>query len=521
MLWQLFQSFWLPPAKDKDLITVGIISEAPKVRFRSDGTLTITVFSEDKSFEIYSPEHVTWTVDSATITRPARVEYLPAVETRLFMGEPPTTLALVAKWKSLGFAGVQWLGPKQMGISRGSGSLDRWILSLSPPTSLKNAQALCRKGRASTGFCRVLAYTRVPLVSKGVIRAENSSFEREFEGFISVKGERLVEVLDFVPEPRTNNTSIESYSSPLYVVPVEENQWALVQQTTLGNYLKSVVPSEIFPNAPIEAVKAQAIVARTYALLHLPADAKMHPFSICSTTLCQVYRGASITQANSDRAIEETDSLVLWGQKGQPAETFYHGICGGHTEEKTEIWGMPSRSYLHGSKDSLKPWKALLKDSDVETYLKSADANTIYCGSSKYTNEERWRWERTLRTKELHKILEKINLSPPLTGLKVLKRGVSGRVLSLEIKTRAASKIIYGELKIRMLFGGLLSSLVVFKPQTRGDEIVELNIIGAGYGHGVGMCQVGAIGRAEKGQNFGEILKAYYPNTQLGTVMLK
>ena len=112
-------------------------------------------------------------------------------------------------------------------------------------------------------------------------------------------------------------------------------------------------------------------------------------------------------------------------------------------------------------------------------------------------------------------MLATVGLNPPLQSVEVLQRGFSGRAIVLKLTTATGHKLVNGELPIRSLFGGLPSSFAVFEAQIKGKAIRSLTILGRGSGHGVGLSQMGAIGRALDGQDYEQILETYYPGTIL------
>lgn len=520
----LYQSFWTPPSNDEGEIMVGLISSAPHVRFQSKQALKIRVHTGEDFADISSPPSVVWQIKATELIRKATVTYLPVVEVRLFPRSNTITSSSQSFWKQQGFEKASWIGPEtEPGRRSDPNLMQRWVLALTTSSGKKEAVEACAKARKINGFCKVIARTQVAPRLKGVVSTQDGSFSTEFDGFVEIISPNVpVELIDFVAEPRVDKKSNETYLTPLYFIPLESLGVSLVQRVSLKDYLNTVVPSEIFPNASLEAVKAQAVVARTYFLRHLSEDASAHPYSICASTLCQVYRGIDILHPNSSRAVEETNSMILWSDEGQPAETFYHGICGGMTEEKSSIWGPPSRTYLQGVSDAKQPLGLdLSQENGLQDYFHKTPNEAFFCGSSKYTKLDRWRWTKTLDEKFILELLTSMDLKAPLTDIRILKRGRSGRALSMQLTTFQKSKVIHGELNIRKRLGGLLSSMILIQPIKKGDTIVSLEIMGGGYGHGVGLCQVGAIGRAEHGQSFQEILQAYYPGSFLAPMVIQ
>ncbi|MEZ4846142.1 MAG: hypothetical protein R2877_04085 [Bdellovibrionota bacterium] len=156
----------------------------------------------------------------------------------------------------------------------------------------------------------------------------------------------------------------------------------------------------------------------------------------------------------------------------------------------------------------------LKKNENVSRFLHSHPST--YCSISRFSKGTNWTYK--FDQQELNAILKKAQLSPPLKSIEVLQRGLSGRAVALRIKTATGQKVINGELQIRSLFNALPSSLAVFEPQMSGGIIKSLTVIGRGSGHGVGLSQMGAIGRALEGQDYEQILESYYPGTLLTSI---
>jgi SpoIID/LytB domain protein len=361
----------------------------------------------------------------------------------------------------------------------------------------------------------VIPRIELPPAARGILSAEGSNFSKEFEGLLELVSPRgPIEVEEFLPEERTGVRTAERFGPRLFVVPFPDATVALLQSTSFRDYLEGVVPSEIFPGADDEALRAQAIVARTYAARYDGLSEAARPYLICASTDCQVYRGVSLKKSPTSRAVRDTADLVLRTADGGLAQTYYHSICGGHTEPNSAVFGTRPQSYLAGSDDTeAGAVRPLITDEAVAAYL-DAPA-TAYCGLASLTKKDRWRWTVDLDASKLDDVARSLGLVPPLTALRVSKRGVSGRVLELLLETPKKRRKVTGELVIRRLLGGLLSSLFLLEPGAEDGRIRSLRIRGAGYGHGVGLCQMGAIGRAERGLDFRAILEAYYPGTSL------
>ncbi len=268
------------------------------------------------------------------------------------------------------------------------------------------------------------------------------------------------------------------------------------------DYLKGVVPAEIGRRSEdeIEAVKAQTVAARTYALSKL-GQYRDWGYDLESTVEDQVYRGVEGEDPLVNGAIEETEGIVLtWG--GVAIDAYYHSNCGGMTESIERVWEKSPQPYLIPAVDEHCSW------------------------AKSYRWEETW--SRNDLEENLSAFLDTLVIFPEgglgeLTDLVILQRSPSGRVERLEVITatgrygidrdRIRWALRRGDDKNRILPGTLFDLEI-----ERGDDgsIDRVTASGQGNGHGVGMCQTGAIGRARKGFSFDEILIHYYPGTELG-----
>jgi len=281
----------------------------------------------------------------------------------------------------------------------------------------------------------------------------------------------------------------------------------VVNTLSMNDYLRGVVPLEIGNRTPAEfaAVQAQAVAARTYAYKNLhPARA----FDMYATVQDQVYGGVEAEKAQSDSAIATTsDVLVLYN--GQPIVTPYHSTCGGSTAAVTEVWyNQPDQPYLRPVSDRIP------------------GTDHYYCDPS-----PRFSWTQDFDGAALRAVMEKylsVYTNAPKSGLgritdiRETGRTPSGRVAALIVQTESGSYTLRGNdvrFVLRNATGATLNSTYfTFSEQKSGGEVSSLVINGRGYGHGIGMCQWGAIGRARAGQNFRTILETYYPGTTIGRI---
>lgn len=275
-----------------------------------------------------------------------------------------------------------------------------------------------------------------------------------------------------------------------------------VNQVDLETYLRGVVPLELGrarPRHDMEAMKAQAVAARTYAMRRLGQS--RHPdFDLFGSVLDQAYGGARAEDALATEAVQATRGEVLM-YGGQVIEAYYHASCGGRTAAVEEVWNAASLPYLRSVSEAKPGGGSYCEGSGglrwTETWSAPALLNTL---------------RGTLFTGDRRSELTRVD-SVVVTG-----RSSSGRVAELTFWTNLGEERVRGD-SIRWVLrpepDRILGS-TGFELETRRDGgVVQVIANGTGRGHGVGLCQGGALGRARSGQPYREILSAYYPGTRL------
>jgi len=300
-------------------------------------------------------------------------------------------------------------------------------------------------------------------------------------------------------------------------VRVHNGEFTLVNVVNLEEYLYSVVPSEMRISSPLEALKAQAVIARSYALFrkNYVKPHKNHSFDLCDSQHCQVYRGSSNEWDVTTNAVNLTRGEVLH-HKGRITEPLFHSNCGGHTQSSGNLQGWWTFEYLTGVLDA--PDGVIFPETPVEfeNWLKSKPQ--VYCYNPDYPHDPEFRWFRLIPA---HYVEEKVNRYRRignLTEITITRRNPSGYVGGVRVSGTEASILIVKEHEIRRLLGlgPLRSNLFWLETKNSKDgKPEEFLFYGGGWGHGVGMCQSGAGGMARSGANYKKILKHYYLNTEI------
>lgn len=250
----------------------------------------------------------------------------------------------------------------------------------------------------------------------------------------------------------------------------------------VDDYLRSVVPEEMPVDWPAEAIKAQSVAARSFALASRGRHAS-EGYDLCTTTHCQLYTGTAAEKSVSNAAIKATRGEVLtYG--GKPIEALFHTDSGGMTENSEDVWGSHV-PYLRAAKDTpakTMPWTKTISRADLERKLAA-------------------------KGHDIGKV-RSIALSPLAIGRAAKDRTASGRVKTMTVKGTKGTATLSGTTWRSLL--GLKSTL--FDAKLAKDMVT---FTGYGSGHGLGISQWGAERMAAKGASYAEILHHYYTGTTL------
>lgn len=282
----------------------------------------------------------------------------------------------------------------------------------------------------------------------------------------------------------------------------EDDGLIVIVRLSFETYLGGVVAAELGVQGAdvLEALKAQAVIARTYAVRNLGRN-RRRGFDILATVSDQRYDGVSGETPAAWRALSDTKGQVVTWQ-GAPIDAFFHSTCGGRTASGAEVFTNADRPYLRSVSD-LDP------------------SGLAWCHAS-----PRFHWAQSWDAQELTAALQRGGLrltadeAAGVRSIETIDRSASGRVTRLRVRLRGRDVVIDGSNAVRRALPPpdldlLRSATFTLTTRNDGERIGQLTLEGKGSGHGVGLCQWGAIGRARAGRTFAEILAAYYPGTQL------
>ena len=257
-------------------------------------------------------------------------------------------------------------------------------------------------------------------------------------------------------------------------VKIRENQFVYINHVPINEYIVSVIGHEMSKSWPLEALKAQAVVSRTYALEKININ-KNNEFDIDKTIAHQVYKGIIENAPTLYQAVKETNNEIIT-YKGNLAKVFFFASCGGVTSSSEEIWS-ESIPYL------------------IPVKVDSCGINPEY------------RWNVKISINDLNNLLKS-----KIQNIEISERTISGRAKQIKIISSNGEQLIDAN-KFRLLIGSTKIKSTLFGIRILNEH---LEIAGRGYGHGVGMCQNGAKELAEKkNTNYKEIILKYFTKVSI------
>ena len=333
--------------------------------------------------------------------------------------------------------------------------------------------------------------------------------------------------------------SIDVYLPGIIELALFGKNLILTNELRFEDYLICVVSSEMGAECPVAFIRSQTIASRSWMLANVEQKHILMGMDVCNDDCCQRYHGSgNLTSESISSARQTLGQVLLYHNKICDAR--YSKNCGGMTETYKTIWAGIDKHYLQNipdapsgfnhpalplsNEESVKKWidstpetfcsSQTVRESDLHKFLGSVDEEGTY-----------FRWQINYSQVELRELLSlKLDLYiSVIVGFEAVKRGGSGRLSKLRIlfrdhKHREKKILIDTEFKIRRALhkAFLLSSCFYIIPDTYINGYPEnFKIVGAGWGHGVGFCQIGALGMALKGYTTNEILQHYYPGSDL------
>lgn len=328
--------------------------------------------------------------------------------------------------------------------------------------------------------------------------------------------------------------------------PQKVNQFNLINVLDLQSYLKGVVPNEMPVRFGLEALKAQAVLARSYVLK--PRERNYHNFDVCDSVACQVYFGANTEKELSDKAVDETDNIVAMSDN-ELVLALYSSTAGGYTESYENAFSIDMSNGVRVFPGSPRAFLKGVPDDPKTPVLNTEEAARKFYTTNPETFDNKspyFRWTKEWEKTELENILKQTLKTQSQAGfvkpkfekpedfgslkeIKVTRRGVSGKAMFVDIITDKGTFTVSKELPIRRTFQknniSLPSANVVFdieitepdKDSKNEQPVTKIIAHGGGFGHGVGMSQFGAGAMGDAGYSYEEIIQHYFKNTSIST----
>ncbi len=254
----------------------------------------------------------------------------------------------------------------------------------------------------------------------------------------------------------------------------------VVNQIALEDYIKGILYHEVSHYWPVEVLKAQAIICRTYALYQKQENSSKD-YDLTSDIYSQVYGGRDAERYRTNKIVEETKGMILT-YKGRIFPAYYHATCAGHTEDAALLWNI-----------SLEPLKGVVCN---------------FCKESPHFN-----WHQVSSQEEIKDALVRSGYAEfnRIKDIIIDGRDDSGRIKGLKLVTDTKEIIIPAK-DFRNIIGPNVIKSTNFSVELADDDII---FEGIGWGHGVGMCQWGAYFMAKEGYDYKEILEYYYPGSRI------
>jgi len=267
-------------------------------------------------------------------------------------------------------------------------------------------------------------------------------------------------------------------------IRLEDGKLTAVNELNIEDYLRGVVPAEMPPAWPAEALKAQAVAARNFALQRVQTTRGMS-YNVSNDQSSQVYKGYDCETQATNLAVEETRGMVMLSS-GSLITAFFHSSSGGYTENCEDVWNIPvpyikSKADPYDKNDRHYDWQVSYTGAQLAEKLSAAGY-----GFNKVTD------------------IEEIDCTS--SGLRVEKIAVIGE----DLEDRPLRVEIFNADKVRIALGLKSALFKMDKKYDKNQVLTTVNIVGSGWGHGLGMSQWGAYGMSGQGYNYQDILKYYY-----------
>ncbi|MBI4558640.1 MAG: SpoIID/LytB domain-containing protein [Candidatus Hydrogenedentes bacterium] len=420
--------------------------------------------------------------------------------------------AYVEGWRAKGYSPQTLLFGEQFGTDSDV-VLDnriRWI-SVAHFETQEQAESLKAELEKQNQWCWIRAQTRQSGSASLTFKEETTGATWTVPIPASLSSDAGISLMTGYAGVQQEKDRAPIYSGTIEVGIGPEGRIEAYEIQRLETYLKGVLPAEMPSDWPLEALEAQAVAARSDSVANLRLRHELEGFDFCSLEHCRAYSGRTKHTAATDLAVAATEGQVL-SAGGRVVPTVFSANCGGHTEDNDTAWSAPPDPVLRGVSDvvAVSPGRSYaLVDSGIENWLRHPPQ--AYCGADTNT----FRWKREFTADELSRVLNRQYAIGAVRNIELGDRGVSGRLKWVRVTGTEGTVTIRKELPIRLAFGNLPSAMFIIDAERSRGAVVNYTFMGGGRGHGVGLCQHGARGRALAGSSYRDILRHYFTNVDI------
>lgn len=487
-------------ALERELVRVQVVGGAPS--FTVTTTRPLTVHQPD-GMRKFSPNTWTFTVDRAV---PAQERFHLFIKS-FHPYEAQEAEAFAESWRRRGHAAhVVTFGKRFETASERTADLRTLWVSLGRFGSVAEAERLQKQLHNE----RIWGWIRREVVTPGrgtalLGRINEAPLARlslplrmEAVGPITVHA-----VDDGLWEARIRD---HRYGGELEIGVNVEGQLELTEVVSSEDYLAGVLPAEMPIGWPIEALKAQALAARSEVFANMAKKHKLEGFDFCNREHCRAYVGRDSVAPVVTQALEETRGEVIT-KDGQIITAVFSSNCGGWTENNDTVWSGPPDAALRGTTDLRNVGSG--DPRSIERWVSTRPAANC-SGDDRY-----FRWRRSYTKAELSALINKYYGVGSVNNIELGERGPSGRLKWVRVTGSKGAATIQKDLPIRQAFGGIPSAMFIIERGAGSASSPDFTLIGGGRGHGVGMCQHGARGMALQGMKHSQIVAHYYNGTRV------
>ncbi len=504
-------------AQGDPVIRLGLLEDVPKIKFTPSEPFRVLPQGEEGP-EIMLPGGRTYTV---SIDRARKGSYKHwVIAARIPVAQRARAEELKKTWLGRGYLPEVFEVGGLFAVKGKVFDSRTILLTLGGSSKRRNARKLQRKLRAKFGIegglhSQLVEHPTGLLTLKGegvaaVIR------HRDILQIAAASGreEKIRYTIPGIKRSYKKGTMTRTYTGHLIFAPHRNGKLVVVNSLGAERALKGVVPAEIYASAPPAALQAQAIAARNEIFSAIGVRNLADPYMLRADVMDQVYGGVGIENPRTSRAVDATRGRVMFFDK-QIIEAFYSSNAGGFTENNENVWDMEPRSYLRGKPDAKlskvpRAFHDGISTAELERFL--TEGFDAHSKNAPVSSSRLFRWKASVPVNKPARWLKDAGHKiGAIKDVKILERGVSGRIKRLHVQGSRGKAIVERELNVRRLFGGLKSGLFTMKIDRDARGFVkQLHFHGAGFGHGVGMCQTGAVGMASQGKSAADILTHYY-----------